>query len=173
MVKARPAAIVLALLILAAPALADVLTGEAIRVHDGDTLTLSDGTKIRLFGIDAPELKQQCMKDRACTPCGEAARDLLRGMARGELQCERRDKSYDRVVARCSASGVDLALAMIEAGQAIVYGRYIKKRDPIRARYLDAEATARKAGKGVWGETIIPPEDWRRHKARLQCERSP
>ena len=170
MVKARPAAMVLALLILTPPALADLLIGEAVRVHDGDTLTLRDGTKIRLFGIDAPELKQQCLKDRVCAPCGQQAREVLRGLAKGELQCERRDRSYDRVVARCSAGGVDLALAMVEAGQAIVYGRYIKKRDPIRARYLDSEASARKAHKGIWGQTVIPPEDWRRHRTRLQCE---
>ena len=118
-------------------------------------------------------MKQQCLRGRACAPCGARARDVLGGLAKGELQCESRGKSYDRVVARCNAGGVDLALAMVESGQAIVYGRYIKKRDPIRARYLDAEATARKAGIGIWGETIIPPEDWRRHKARLQCERTP
>jgi endonuclease YncB( thermonuclease family) len=38
------------------------LTGRAVGVHDGDTITVLDANKtqrkIRLAGIDAPELKQ-------------------------------------------------------------------------------------------------------------------
>lgn len=45
-------------LLAAAPAHAERIIGDA-RVVDGDTLEVS-GTRIRLFGIDAPESKQQC-----------------------------------------------------------------------------------------------------------------
>ena len=48
---------VLLLLLLSLPAHADV-TGKA-RVVDGDTLHINQ-TKIRLHGIDAPEMKQIC-----------------------------------------------------------------------------------------------------------------
>jgi len=41
---------------------AATLTGRIVGVHDGDTITLLDATKtqhkIRLAGIDAPELRQ-------------------------------------------------------------------------------------------------------------------
>ena len=38
---------------------------------DGDTVDLEDGTRVRLFGVNAPELDQ---------PCGPEARDVLAGM---------------------------------------------------------------------------------------------
>ncbi len=50
-----------ALVIIALPALADEITGTA-RIVDGDTIWFSD-TKIRLWGIDAPETKQTCTRD--------------------------------------------------------------------------------------------------------------
>jgi len=47
--------------------------GKVISVYDGDTLTVSNldnqKVKIRLYGIDAPELKKQ--------PYGRASRDYL------------------------------------------------------------------------------------------------
>jgi hypothetical protein len=50
--------IALVALAIAAPALAAEITGPA-RVIDGDTLDLA-GTRIRLWGIDAPETRQTC-----------------------------------------------------------------------------------------------------------------
>ena len=51
---------------------ADELTGRVIDVHDGDTITILDDQhnkhRIRLFGIDAPELNQ---------PYGQASRKAL------------------------------------------------------------------------------------------------
>ena len=48
------------------------------RVTDGDSLR-SGRLKIRLFGIDAPELKQQCETDDGSSwSCGLAARDAMR-----------------------------------------------------------------------------------------------
>lgn len=32
---------------------------QVCKVHDGDTFTTCQGQRVRLFGIDAPELKQQ------------------------------------------------------------------------------------------------------------------
>ncbi|MGE3335523.1 MAG: thermonuclease family protein [Rhodospirillaceae bacterium] len=150
---------------------AELLHGEASRVSDGDTFTLSSQTRIRLFGIDAPELNQKCKRDSACEPCGQAARDALASLTKGELICEPRGKSYDRIVARCVVGDKDIALEMIAAGQVTVDGRYIKKRDPLRAMYLDAEAKAKKAKIGIWASEMIPPDQWRRNRARLECER--
>lgn len=150
---------------------AALLHGEASRVSDGDTFTLSSETRIRLFGIDAPELNQKCRRDNACEPCGQRSRDALATVAQGDLICERRGKSYDRTVARCVVGDKDLALEMIKAGHAMVYGQYIKKRDPLRAMYLDAEAKAKKEKVGIWATEMIPPDQWRRNRARLECER--
>ncbi len=54
--------IVVALAALPFPGLADTLAGRVVGVHDGDTITVLEAGKtqhkIRLAGIDAPELKQ-------------------------------------------------------------------------------------------------------------------
>lgn len=50
---------VAAILVIASPLFA--FSGKAVSIHDGDTITALQGKqqiKIRLFGIDAPELKQ-------------------------------------------------------------------------------------------------------------------
>ena len=52
--------LILALLFVAAPALADI-TGPA-RVIAGDTIDI-DGERIRLHGIHAPEAAQTCVAD--------------------------------------------------------------------------------------------------------------
>lgn len=39
----------------------EIIKGKVIYINDGDSFTLEDNTKIRLFGIDAPELLQTCV----------------------------------------------------------------------------------------------------------------
>ena len=61
-------AVAAAVLLHAAPASAESVTGIA-RVIDGDTLEVA-GTRVRLYGVDAPESKQLCKRrngeDYAC-----------------------------------------------------------------------------------------------------------
>ena len=61
---------------LAAPYLAG--SGE-VEVVDGDGLRLGD-KRIRLWGIDAPEMDQSCEADGKSYPCGERSRDALAGI---------------------------------------------------------------------------------------------
>ena len=62
--------LIVILCLLATPALADV-TGPA-RVIDGDTLEVQ-GERIRLHGIDAPEIRQLCRLDGKPWQCGKEA----------------------------------------------------------------------------------------------------
>lgn len=146
-------------------------------VHDGDTLTLAGGRKVRLFGIDAPELRQQCRADAiyapgpsACVPCGESSRLALEGLVLGkDIHCTDRGRSYDRVVAECEVGKVQVGPWMLSHGFAVAYAQFLRKAD--RPTYLGAQASAKRAGEGLWAMTWVPPAAWRNHKARLECER--
>jgi len=125
-----------------------------VRINDGDSVTLA-GERIRLRGIDAPEYDQKCTIDGSSYDCGARARRKLAELASaGTVTCRgwERDR-YDRLLARCEAGGRDLGRAMVEAGWAVAYGDY-----------TDAEADARRSGKGLWAGSFDAPRDWRAHR---------
>ncbi len=129
---------------------------SSIKVLDGDSLR--DGAEeIRLHGIDAPEYRQTCT-DAAGKPyaCGKrAARHLRKLIGNAPVSCQIIDADkYDRSVGVCSANGVDLNKAMVEAGWAVAYTRH-------SLSYVRAEGDAQRSRRGVWQGTFEPPEDWR------------
>ena len=71
----------------APPAFADNLTGQT-SIIDGDTLEIH-GTRIRLWGIDAPESSQLCRDDETLQyQCGaKAANELDAFIARRPVDC--------------------------------------------------------------------------------------
>ena len=76
-----------------------------VDVHDGDTLSCVDGTRVRLHGIDAPELDH---------PLGPISRDWLSVRLTGvTLWCNQRGQSYGRVVAICYDGDFDIAAASV------------------------------------------------------------
>lgn len=94
---------------------------ETVRIIDGDTFAC-DGRRIRLQGIDAPELAGHCRPGRQCTPGDGIAStaSLARLVAWKTVQCEPIDvDSYGRTIARCTAGQKDLSCAQLEAGQAV------------------------------------------------------
>jgi endonuclease YncB( thermonuclease family) len=101
------------------------------RITDGDTLRCSDGTRVRIAGIDAPEVAA-CAPGRKCTPGdATASKRSLAAMASGKtLNCRKVGKSYDRTVAFCSAGDTDLSCAQVKAGQAVQ--RYARKDEVCR-----------------------------------------
>jgi hypothetical protein len=112
------------LLVTSAAAQPASLSGRA-HVLDGDTIEIA-GARVRLHGIDAPELHQHCFSAGAETRCGETSRDALRQLAEGrEAACEGRERDrYERLIAVCRVAGQDLGRAMVRAGQAIAFVRY-------------------------------------------------
>ena len=93
------------------------LSGRPTDVHDGDTFRFGR-TRIRVFGIDAPELN---------TAYGPGARSaLVAAIGDGTVRC--RDtgaRSYGRVVASCiNARGADLARDVVQAGWAVDWWSY-------------------------------------------------
>ena len=131
-------------------------TGPAI-VHDGDTLTI-DKQHFRLLGIDAPELAQTCqMHDGSIWHCGVVAGASLRvHIWNRPVRCTTVKKDhFGRSLAECFLGTESLNAWMVENGLAVAYRKYSTK-------YVPLENEARKALKGIWEGTFVPPEQWRR-----------
>lgn len=113
----------------AAIAAPGVYAARVLRIVDGDTLEAQVAiwpgqtieVKVRLRGIDAPELDGACREEAARA---DAARDALARLAAGDIVLSEvgPDRYYGRVVARVAAQGVDLGAALIAAGHARHYG---------------------------------------------------
>jgi len=92
----------------------------APRVVDGDTLRCGS-ERVRLLGIDAPEL-EHCPRWRVCAPGdGQASkRSLVAGMQSGPVRLQRVTADrYGRTVAVVWAGGVNMSCWQLERGQAI------------------------------------------------------
>jgi endonuclease YncB( thermonuclease family) len=140
-----------------------------VKITDGDSFEIA-GTDVRLFGVDAPEGRQDCTRNGRPWRCGDAATaELRRLVGNATIVCRREDiDSYGRTVARCSNGGTDLAAAMARAGMAIAYRRYSND-------YVDEEREAKAARRGIWASEFTPPEEWRREDSATQTptERTP
>jgi len=93
----------------------------ACTVTDGDTLRCGK-ERVRLTGIDAPELPGHCRKGRHCAPGdGRASKASLICIIRGRpvtLYRMGRDH-YGRTLAVAYVGGQNIACAQLAAGQAI------------------------------------------------------
>ena len=118
-----------------------------VRVVDGDSIeAMFDGrfVRVRLYGIDAPELRQQG---------GPEAAETLKGLVRrnGDLNMEvMAFDRYDRVVGliypRSSHRRNSLNLRMVREGQAYAYTRFGGAELGLRTAEQDAKAGRR----GIW-----------------------
>jgi endonuclease YncB( thermonuclease family) len=137
------------------PAWADV-TGQA-RVVDGDTIWIGD-IKIRLHGIDAPEMKQDCQDASGKTrKAGLEAKDFLVNLIGDQpVSCSGSGKDrYGRLIGECDVNGLDINGELVKSGHAMAYRKYSK-------RYVDDEISAKKSKAGMWSGSCKPPWEWRR-----------
>jgi len=128
----------------------EALSGR-VRVVDGDTLVLA-GQRIRLVGIDAPELQQVCQRNRREWPCGEAAKTYLTnliGNAQAACEADGSDR-YQRLLAVCRVENRSLNAAMVGGGYAVAFGDFESE-----------EAVARQTRAGIWDGTFDAPRTWR------------
>jgi endonuclease YncB( thermonuclease family) len=146
------------------PSNAESLKGMVIAVHDGDTLTLKvldAEKKIRLTGIDAPELNQ---------PFGIDSRNALRkAVLNREVKVEiSKIDRFGRTLGLVNLDGQDINYLQVRTGMAWVYQDYLKElSNEIRATYLFAEAKSKHEGLGLWkSHEPLEPWIWRNLKIR-------
>ena len=144
----------LAAALLAIPVHAQTLSGSA-EIIDGDSLSVS-GISVRLFGIDAPEGKQICIRAGTAWGCGEEAATQLRNLIGGNpIECRGRDiDTYGRTLAVCAVAGIEINRAMVEAGWATAFRKYSQD-------YVVEETQARAAHHGIWTSEFALPQDYR------------
>ncbi|EDP6915721.1 thermonuclease [Campylobacter upsaliensis] len=141
------------------------LTGKVSKVIDGDTIELLAKTskenpynhiiklKIRLYGIDAPELKQAY---------GKEAKEFLSALVLKQevsLIIENKDK-YDRFVGTLFLKGQDINKEMVKNGYAHAYESFSKK-------YLAEQADAKMFKLGLWqDERAVKPSEFRKQQIK-------
>lgn len=134
---------------------AQTFSGTAVAV-DGDSLVI-DARRIRLAGIDAPEVTQSCNREGESWQCGQVAKEQLAALVRGRrVECHGVTvDTYSRTVATCTAGYDDINRTMVEQGWAVAFRKYSDA-------YVGAEDQARANRLGIWGSEFVPPSDYRR-----------
>lgn len=140
-----------------------------VAVHDGDTVSLiidKKREKVRLIGVDAPEIGQK--------PWGDEAKKHLETLlksadwkVRPEFDVERRDK-YGRLLAYLWTKDDNMInLLMVKNGYAMLFTfpPNVKHAD----EFMAAQREARNNKTGIWAENGLKerPEDYRRAHPRL------
>ncbi len=153
--------ILILILFLALPVQAETLTGRVIGITDGDTLKVLDAKrvvhKIRLSGVDAPELNQDF---------GQRSKANLSALAFNRmvtLECRKTDK-YRYKACVVMVDGLDVGLEQIKTGMAWWSRKHTKEQSlHQRVNYEDAEFNARKNHVGLWAaENPVPSWVWRK-----------
>lgn len=144
---------------------AELLEGKCAYVQDGDSLKLQvpgkeEEVRIRLHGIDAPE------KDQAFS---EESRALLRKLTQGKnVRVDVQDTDrYGRYIGKVYVGKTYVNLELVKAGLAWHYD------GTPDADIEEAEATARKAHKGLWSDaSAINPREHRKNHGTVYDNRT-
>jgi endonuclease YncB( thermonuclease family) len=129
-----------------------VIDGDTIELAAIDRVTGAIGTRVRLWGIDCPEMGWQ---DRHAEPWALEATDFTRQLCEGEmvvlrLESRRLRDVYDRLLAHVTAGGgVNVSEAILRAGLARADERW---RHEMLEAYRQAEQDGRKANAGLWSD---------------------
>lgn len=129
-----------------------------VYVVDGDTFHMN-GQKIRIWGIDAVELHQTCLKSGQSYECGKSARLYLQSVIGKDVPvCKAKPKSpkETRTVASCQVDGKDIGREMVKSGWALDYRHFSK------GAYSSEEKAARQKRLGIWAGEFQSPYDWRK-----------
>ena len=135
------------------------------KVIDGDSIHIKS-YKIRLEGIDAPEISQKCKKPylkiifftfQKDYYCGQISKKkLIQKIGNKSVKCILLGKDrYKRYLAKCFKGTINLNKWMVRNGYAIAYRKYSKL-------YILDENFAKEEKLGLWQGTFVKPEKWRK-----------
>lgn len=148
----------LAVFVLSVPlsSFAETFSGKVVRVIDGDTVQVYDGAKnsrVRLYGIDAPESKQAF---------GQRAKQAMIQLAANKVVIihDHGQDVYGRMLGTIYLNNQDLNAVMVSEGMAWAYRYQGRLTVP---QYGSLEQSARNAGKGLWSDPhAVEPREWRK-----------
>lgn len=132
-------------------------------IVDGDTIKTPEH-RIRLWGIDAPELAQKCYNNQIEIECGKLSKERLTVIVGQEpLSCAVIDiDRFKRKVARCSNASGDIGELMVCQGWALEYEDYSN------GHYKKCQDKARKSRNGLWALSFTNPWEWRKGTKNYQ-----
>ncbi|MGH8532279.1 MAG: thermonuclease family protein [Gammaproteobacteria bacterium] len=129
-------------------------------VIDGDTVVLADRRKVRLIGIDAPEIGREGRRSQALAePARGALKRLLTGQSRVGLQYDRqqRDRFGRQLSHLLLRDGTNVQAWLLERGFATAL-ILPPNLDHVEC-YRDAERAARRSNLGLWRLARYQPVD--------------
>ncbi|WGL60721.1 thermonuclease family protein [Pigmentibacter sp. JX0631] len=141
---------------------------SVLNCHDGDTCQLKSPDnlklKIRLIGIDAPEVANR--KNKNSQPMGEESKIFINQLIKGKTVTLKNYATdpFGRALAEIYFSKENVNIKMVESGMAEVYhGKMVKEFDV--SPYLTAEKTAKDKKIGIWSlKNYQSPKEFRSTK---------
>jgi len=156
------------------PKIINGLLGQ-VEVIDGDTIKINN-KKIRLYGIDAPEINQECKNNFGESyKCGLLSKTILEKiLSKSLVSCHYNNfDRYKRILGTCYVTQIlgnftengivkhlieenlDINTTMVRFGYAVAYKKYSKK-------YIEDENYAKFNNKGLWSGKFDMPWEWRK-----------
>ncbi|WP_181882625.1 MULTISPECIES: thermonuclease family protein [unclassified Helicobacter] len=136
------------------------IQGKIIKVYDGDTITLDIGdskkTRIRLYGIDAPESDQSFGKQSQENLLATCPLESI-----ANVSVKSKDR-YGRLVGVVYCNGVDANKKQVVDGFAWAYKEF-------STDYIREEISARLDSRGLWSEkNPVYPQEYRKENKKRQ-----
>jgi endonuclease YncB( thermonuclease family) len=132
-------------------------------VIDGDSIKVGKN-EVRLFGLDAPEYKQNCFDEKNQEyACGLMSRAFLVSLAhKKEVKCiyAKKDK-YDRFLGKCFVGEISINEELVKNGMAVIYN-FTESDEKMDA--LEIEAKKQKLG--IWRGAFQMPKEYRKANPR-------
>ena len=119
------------------------------RVSDGDSLRLTNGQKVRLLQIDAPEREKDCYGRAAARALDALVPKGTRVILEPDAGLDDLD-TYGRLLRYVLVDGENVNLSLVESGAAAPYF-FRKERGRYAEDLLAAAKSARAVRRGLWG----------------------